>query len=413
MKKLFILLSLCLALIISDSITSTSPQSIGGGMIGGSSFSGGSVANPILLPEGILGYPSLEFAVSSDVVGGVKCGITTGYAIFNGTKDPVMSWGYNVGILGTRLNLTEPNLYWQIEGDWNVDGTQHVMECHLNYTNATGVSGATRPFYFIVDRTTDYMNLSLSADLITLQGLTRMSSEVGFGMTPVLAKGSIQALGSVNLYPIAGVWEGFSFVNADTTPTEGYLGIYNDGTNKWTWLSGVKTGSTNRTGFPGHIAWIQSGLNIGKPIANLNTYTLPSGVVLDVYGGINIVGADMNFPVGYGPKWATNPNVGIQIDTNPAWMGNYYYPTTFLSTSAAGAGTGWVFRDTATPANVVTILRTVGGVSSMGIGMTPNSRLAVSGLPIYANNAAAIAGGLAAGDFYRTGADPDPVCVVH
>ena len=34
-------------------------------------------------------------------------------------------------------------------------------------------------------------------------------------------------------------------------------------------------------------------------------------------------------------------------------------------------------------------------------------------IPVYANNAAAIAGGLAAGDFYRTGADPDPVCIVH
>ena len=44
---------------------------------------------------------------------------------------------------------------------------------------------------------------------------------------------------------------------------------------------------------------------------------------------------------------------------------------------------------------------------------SPNSNLAVVGLPVYANNAAAISGGLAAGDFYRTGADPDPVCVVH
>ena len=31
----------------------------------------------------------------------------------------------------------------------------------------------------------------------------------------------------------------------------------------------------------------------------------------------------------------------------------------------------------------------------------------------YANNAAAVAGGLTAGAFYRTGADPDVVCVVH
>jgi hypothetical protein len=34
-------------------------------------------------------------------------------------------------------------------------------------------------------------------------------------------------------------------------------------------------------------------------------------------------------------------------------------------------------------------------------------------LPVYANNAAAITGGLVVGSFYRTGADPDPVCVVH
>ena len=34
-------------------------------------------------------------------------------------------------------------------------------------------------------------------------------------------------------------------------------------------------------------------------------------------------------------------------------------------------------------------------------------------LPVYANNAAAISGGLVAGNLYRTGANPDPVCVVH
>lgn len=34
-------------------------------------------------------------------------------------------------------------------------------------------------------------------------------------------------------------------------------------------------------------------------------------------------------------------------------------------------------------------------------------------LPIFPNNAAAVAGGLAVGKFYRTGGDPDTVCVVH
>jgi len=36
-----------------------------------------------------------------------------------------------------------------------------------------------------------------------------------------------------------------------------------------------------------------------------------------------------------------------------------------------------------------------------------------AGLPVYADNVAAITGGLAVGAFYRTGDDPDPVCVVH
>lgn len=34
-------------------------------------------------------------------------------------------------------------------------------------------------------------------------------------------------------------------------------------------------------------------------------------------------------------------------------------------------------------------------------------------LPVYANNAAALTGGLSVGDFYRTGANPDPVMIVH
>jgi len=54
------------------------------------------------------------------------------------------------------------------------------------------------------------------------------------------------------------------------------------------------------------------------------------------------------------------------------------------------------------------------GTGNVGIGTTsPTSPLQVVGLPVYANNAAAIAGGLTAGAFYRTGANPDPVCVVH
>jgi hypothetical protein len=37
----------------------------------------------------------------------------------------------------------------------------------------------------------------------------------------------------------------------------------------------------------------------------------------------------------------------------------------------------------------------------------------VASVPAFANNAAAIAGGMAAGLIYRTGADPDALCIVH
>lgn len=36
-----------------------------------------------------------------------------------------------------------------------------------------------------------------------------------------------------------------------------------------------------------------------------------------------------------------------------------------------------------------------------------------SNLPVFANNAAAKAGKLNPGDYYRTGGDPDILCVVH
>ena len=42
-----------------------------------------------------------------------------------------------------------------------------------------------------------------------------------------------------------------------------------------------------------------------------------------------------------------------------------------------------------------------------------NPKQITTTLPIYANNTLAISGGLSAGMFYRTGANPDLVCVVH
>lgn len=58
----------------------------------------------------------------------------------------------------------------------------------------------------------------------------------------------------------------------------------------------------------------------------------------------------------------------------------------------------------------VTIANSSGNVY---INPAAGKSIKISGLQVYANNAAALAGGLTAGMLYRTGGDPDFVCVVH
>jgi hypothetical protein len=86
------------------------------------------------------------------------------------------------------------------------------------------------------------------------------------------------------------------------------------------------------------------------------------------------------------------------------------------SWDASNMPSGFLFETT--PPGTLTRAERVRITSSgyVGIGTNganPTSILQVVGLPVYANNAAAVAGGLTAGAFYRTGADPDVVCVVH
>lgn len=61
----------------------------------------------------------------------------------------------------------------------------------------------------------------------------------------------------------------------------------------------------------------------------------------------------------------------------------------------------------------LTIATNQSGRISATSGSDGGPRILLSSCPIYANNAAAVSGGLAVGRFYRTNADPDFICVVH
>jgi hypothetical protein len=77
----------------------------------------------------------------------------------------------------------------------------------------------------------------------------------------------------------------------------------------------------------------------------------------------------------------------------------------FLTLNKAGNGwLTWASRSTSGPETKMVL---------SNIQLLTTDRLSVSTAPIFANNAEAIAGGLEAGQVYRTGADPDLLAVVH
>ena len=84
-----------------------------------------------------------------------------------------------------------------------------------------------------------------------------------------------------------------------------------------------------------------------------------------------------------------------------------------IESASSNAPYGYLLFETAnggTPATRMCINKS----GQVGIGtLNMKSKLHVIGLAAYANNAAAVAAGLTAGAFYRTGGDPDIVCVVH
>ncbi len=91
--------------------------------------------------------------IPSNVTGKGPFNLGTGEGTFNGTIDPVFTWGYNADTGGTLLQSGENALNYNIEGDYN-DGTNHTMETYIQYTSASG-SVSKRPFFWQINRATN------------------------------------------------------------------------------------------------------------------------------------------------------------------------------------------------------------------------------------------------------------------
>lgn len=130
-----------------------------------------------------------------------------------------------------------------------------------------------------------------------------------------------------------------------------------------------------------------------------------TGAILDSpqMGMINIM------PIGVGLNLA-----GALVINGPAGKN-----TLFIDPEGhTGLGTGGIYFEKS-GVGFGSLYFTGDGVLNVGDGIAAaNGALALAkiratSLAAHANNAAAISAGLSAGDFYRTGADPDLVCVVH
>jgi hypothetical protein len=118
-------------------------------------------------PEGTALRKDIEFAPAKNLGDGIgvlfhgpgklgenpKFSIHSASAIFNGTRDDVLYFGYNVLGTGGQRKAGEPSLWLAMESHyWNA--TQHLMELNLDYLSADGQT-AKRFFAFNVDRETN------------------------------------------------------------------------------------------------------------------------------------------------------------------------------------------------------------------------------------------------------------------
>lgn len=180
-------------------------------------------------------------------------------------------------------------------------------------------------------------------------------------------------------------------------PKAGWF-VFNNGDGNFYYYNGTAWAASNAAGI--------------VPVAKGGTGTATPGLVAG--GGIAISGAWPDQTVAIASEIDPSNAIEIGEDTDGHFRIAPSGGTIFLEffqnrsggssitvrvTDLAGAHT-WILIDTS-------------GNVTFSKNVTMQGTVAATALSVFANNAAAITGGLVAGDFYRTGGNPDQVCVVH
>jgi hypothetical protein len=177
-----------------------------------------------------------------------------------------------------------------------------------------------------------------------------------------------------------GFWQIFSDNSSGIYATPNGFGIFCSATNKSSMF--FKTDGT---------VWSAGNLVLGT-VAGVKTVELhrnsDSSGALYIYDGLgNVLSAN------------TKGGFGIASGGVAGWTASSTSAVVTLDSGMSRSG----------PASIAIGNGTLGDAS----GKLSLAHINLNSLVVYTSNAAAIAGGLAAGDVYRTGTDPDVVCIVH
>ena len=215
----------------------------------------------------------------------------------------------------------------------------------------------------------------------TLTGTNGMSTFLGINAGNFTMTGSAGVYGSYN----TGV--GYNVLNLNTTGN-GIVGI------------GDRTLQVNTTGEQNTA--IGSAVLMSNTTGSQNTAIGKSVLLLNTTGSKNTaIGASALFSNSTG---SSNVVLGSYAGYYETGSNSFYVNNIKQSNTA---------NDKAYSLLYGTFSGTAGSLTGQKLTVNALFNINLTKLSVYANNAAAITGGLVAGDLYRTGADPDPIMVVH